>query len=213
MAIEKTEAIAYRDWRGIRGDLVAVASPKEPVFIHVGPVEGQEGYDPKQGFFVFPEGDFETVIDKRNLIVNDASILMSRRMHPGAATTLTGGINALAIGTGVGTGTTQVPQAADPTLHTLRNEIYRKLVSSWTYLDINGNATATPTNVLQITTTFTNADGIPLTNGAAAIVEMALMGGDINTAANNTIMYNMTTFPVWNYQSGQALTVIWTLTF
>lgn len=148
--------------------------------------------------------------EDKNLIVQQASVLMAQRMAPGDLGT--GGIGYLAVGTGVGTGTTSAPQAEDPTLRALRSEVFRKAITSWTYLDASGNPIGTPPNgvgVIQFTTTFLASEA------NYGLTEMGLFGGAATSAANSGQMFNMKVFPIWNKTSAlnASLTIVWTITF
>lgn len=175
-------------------------------FLHKGELKFvQIGDEPNQGYFEVPKEHIVREMHVKNLIVSKASNFMAKRMRPGAS--WGAGITHLELGTGVGTGTTQAPQVEDVNQTALRVPLARKAISSWTYLDAGGNATASETNVVQITTTFTDTEAI------GAIVEMGLFGGDATITNGSGYMFNYKVFPVWNKQSGMQLTVIWKLTF
>jgi hypothetical protein len=163
------------------------------------------GDDPTHGYHRILR---EAVVDERhvkNLIVTNASKFIAKRMRPGASWGT--GISYLEVGTGVGTGTTQVPQAENLAQTALRVPLLRKAISAWTNLDSGGVATGTDTNVLQITTTFLEAEA----NGA--IVEMGLFGGDATATNGSGQMFNYKTFPVLNKDNTMQLTLVWKLTF
>ena len=182
---------------GPSGFIAAYSHKEDPVFVQVG--EGKN-----QGYFVMPE-DAEQKINEPNLIVSKASILMAKRMVPGVS--WGAGIGYLEVGTGVGTGTQQAPQAESTAQAALRVALARKAVASWTYLDGSGNPTATSTNVIQLTTTFENTEAV------GALVEMGLFGGDASATITTGYMFNYKTFPVWNKDNTMKLTIVWTLTF
>ena len=142
---------------------------------------------------------------EHNLIVDNASTLMARRMYPGDA--LVNGMQYLAVGTGVGTGTTQAPQTENITTAALRVELARKVFASTSYLDANSAPVVGPTGKIQLTTTFLEAEA----NGA--IVEMGLFGGNATASANSGYLFNYKVFPVINKDNTVRLTVIWNLTF
>ena len=174
-------------------------------FMHSGsPKFVQIGEDPKQGYFVLPKEEISQEMHIKNLIVAKASVFMAKRMRPGAS--WGDGINYLELGTGVGTGTTQAPQAESSGQTALRVPLIRKAIDSWTYLDVNSVPTATETNVIQLTTLFAEEEA----NGA--IVEMALSGGGATVAIGSGFMFNYKTFPVWNKDNSLKLTVIWKIT-
>lgn len=154
-----------------------------------------------------PDTEIIKKADFPNLIVNKASILMARRMAPGSdvnmntGTHIDDGLQYLAVGTGVGTGDTQNPEAANLTQTALRSELFRKEFTSWTFVDAAGNNTTTPTNILKLATTFLEAEAV------GALVEMGLFGGDATDAAGSGHMFNYKTFPVWNKPNDARLNV------
>jgi hypothetical protein len=173
-------------------------------YLHMGQPEFvQVGDEPNQGYYNLKGIVREMHV--KNLIVSKASDLMAKRMRPG--TSWGAGITHLELGTGVGTGTTQAPQVENVAQTALRSPLFRKAITAWTYLSSAGQPTATETNVLQLTTTFTENEAV------GAIVEMGLFGGSAVTALGSGHMFNYKVFPVWNKQSGMQLTVIWKLTF
>ena len=153
----------------------------------------------------FENAEIISTEEAHNLIVDSASTLMARRMYPGDA--LTSGMQYLAVGTGVGTGTTQAPQAEALTLAALRVELARKTFSSTSYLDTNSSPVAGPTGKIQLTTTFLEAEA----NGP--IVEMGLFGGNATATSGSGYLFNHKVFPVINKDNTVRLTIIWNLTF
>ena len=182
---------------GPSGIIAAYSHKEEPVFVKIGDGE-------KQGYFILPK-DASQEFKEHNLIVSKASNFMAKRMLPG--TSWGAGIGYLEIGTGVGTGTQQAPQAESSTQTALRVALARKAIASWTYLDGSGNPTASETNVIQLTTTFAAADAV------GALVEMGLFGGDATLTLGSGYMFNYKVFPVWNKDNTMSLTIVWTLTF
>jgi len=170
----------------------------EPIFVQVGKGE-------KQGYFIIPKDGISKEMHVKNLIVSKASIFMAKRMIPGAS--WGAGVGYLELGTGIGTGTLQVPQVEASTQTALRVSLLRKAIASWTYLDGSGNPTGTETNVVQYTTTFATTEAI------GALVEMGLFGGDATATAGTGYMFNYKTFPVWNKDGTMQLTIVWKLTF
>lgn len=141
----------------------------------------------------------------KNLIVNKASVLMAKRMRPGAS--WGAGITHLEVGTGVGTGNTQAPEAESASQTTLRSPLARKDITAWTYIDSSGNPTETETNVVEFSVNFTENEAI------GALVEMGLFGGDASNTLGTGYMFNYKVFSVWNKQAGMQLTVTWRITF
>lgn len=164
-----------------------------------------DGSDPKQGYFRLPKSNIKREMHVKNMIVSKASVFMAKRMTPGAS--WGDGINYLEVGTGVGSGTTQNPQGEVMSQVAMRVPLYRKAITSWTYLDINGNPTGAESNVLQFTTTYNETEAI------GAIVEMGLFGGGATISLGSGYMFNYKVFPVWNKDNTLKLTVVWKLTF
>lgn len=181
-----------------KGFISAFMHKGEPEFV-------QLGDEPNQGYFVLPKEKVAQEMHVKNLIVDMASRLMAKRMRPG--TSWGSGIQYLEVGTGVGTGTTQVPQPESVTQTALRQPLARKAITSWTYLDRSNNPTASETNVIQLTTTFNETEAV------GAIVEMGLFGGDATASLGTGYMFNYKTFPVWNKADDMKFTVVWKLTF
>lgn len=161
--------------------------------------------DPTNGYYKIPEGSLVAERHMKNLIVNKASVFMAKRMRPG--TSWGAGITYLEVGTGVGTGTTQAPQPESPTQTALRVPLFRKLISSWTCLDTNGDPTSDDTNVVQYTTTFTEAEAV------GALVEMGMFGGDATATTGSGMMFNYKVFPVINKDGTMQLTIVWKVTY
>lgn len=141
---------------------------------------------------------------RKNIIVNTGAVLAARRLMPGDE--LTAGLQYLAIGTGYGTGTPQVPEPENPTYTQLRTEIDRVAITSHQYLDGNGDPSVTPTNIIQLTTTFLEDDA----NGA--LVEMGLFGGNATSTVNSGYMFNYKVFAEWNKTGTTRLTIVWEIT-
>lgn len=163
------------------------------------------GDDPQHGYYRIDRAEVADERHVKNLIVTNASKFIAKRMRP--STSWGTGISHLEVGTGVGTGTTQVPQTENAAQVALRVPLVRKAITSWTNLDAGGAATGTDTNVLQLTTTFVEAEA----NGA--IVEMGLFGGDATLTNGSGQMFNYKSFPVLNKDNTMQLTLVWKLTF
>ena len=166
--------------------------------------------DPRIGFLDLSNVEVLHTFEDKNLIVNQASVLMAQRMAPGNLGTA--GIGYLAVGTGVGTGTTAAPQPEDPTYKKLRIEAFRKAITSWTYLDANGGVVATPPDGvgrIEFTTTFGP------TEANYDLVEMGLFGGNASTTKDSGTMFNYKVFKVWSKTAdlNASLTVVWTIAF
>ena len=161
--------------------------------------------------------------EKRNLIVSDASIFAARlfkdKDEPANSA------NMLAIGSGA-TGSILSPDAPDARQRKLNSEIARKAWSSTVFRDAGGNASAVPTNIVDFTCTFGEAEAV------GALTEM----GILSTISSNPLVTNsnpdvfpardvtrdLTTydtlvnylpFPVISKPSTAILGITWRLTF
>lgn len=180
-----------------KGFIGAIFHTSEATFVPVG--DGQN-----QGYMVIDENSVLQEYYLKNMIVAKASVMIAKRMRPGAS--WGSGIGYLEVGTGVGTGTTQNPQTEQVDQVALRSPLFRKAITSWTYLD-NDQPTAAETNVIQYTTTFDEIEAV------GAITEMGLFGGDATDILGSGYMFNSKTFSVWNKQSNMKLTIVWKITY
>ncbi len=166
-----------------------------------------------------------------NKVTLDASILMARFLK-GVASPIAHesepafGVLALAVGTGYVGWDPQSPPAATNTQRSLWNEIGRKAVASTSYITPSGNISSTPTNVVDFSFVFGESEAV------GPIVEMGLIGGDINpdmnisnpiTPPNGTydptvnvvgkdILLNYAVFKVLNKPARSTLNWTWRLT-
>lgn len=168
------------------------------------------------------------LIDSRhyeNIITKDASILLARLCKD--AVEPTKGIFALAVGTGDVGWNLQSPPAATSNDRTLVAEIARKQTSSSTFIDVSGNPTAIPTNIVDFSTTFSESEAV------GPLVEMGLIASPIDitppltavpvtpaTPYNPTIdltnydtLFNKKNFAVLNKNNTTTLTLVWRITF
>ncbi|TCP57985.1 hypothetical protein EV586_102433 [Tumebacillus sp. BK434] len=155
-----------------------------------------------------------TVLKKqelRNLIVKQASVLMARRMAP--SENVANGFQYLALGKGVGTGNLQEPQVENPDLSALRDEVYRKPITTWRYLNSDGSVSAAPTHILELTTEILEGEGVPQEAESVPFTEMGLFGGDASGAKDSGFMFNHKVFPVWNKPIDARLRIVWKITF
>jgi len=121
---------------------------------------------------------------RKNLITLDAGILVAILCRNPAGRT--SGINMLAVGTGA-TGAILSPNAPDNRQRKLNAEIARKGFSSSVFRDGSGAAVAYPTNIVDFTTTFGEAEAV------GPINEMGLLSTiSSNPAVRNP---NPNTFP------------------
>lgn len=160
---------------------------------------------------------------KKNIITLDAGIQAARLFKDPAEPS--NGINMLAVGTGA-TGAVLSPNAPDNRQRKLNAEIARKAFTSTTFRDSLGNAVSYPTNIVDFTCTFGEAEAVGPLN------EMGLMctisDNPLTTNANpNTfptrdttvdlseydVMVNYLCFSVVSKPSTAVLTITWRLTF
>lgn len=121
---------------------------------------------------------------RKNIIVLDASLLIAMLLRNPASRTH--GINMLAVGTGA-TGALLSPNAPDNRQRKLNAEIARKPFSSTTFRDALGNAVAYPTNILDLTASFGEAEAV------GPITEMGLLSSFSSNPA--VLNLNPNTFP------------------
>ena len=110
----------------------------------------------------------------------------------------------------------------------LQNETIRKKITSWAFVDENGDISDKETNILKLTTLFNENDLSSEENGTLFelassdsskaydrhfIVEMGLFGGDATDNANTGYMFNYKLFPAWNKIEGSSLLINWIITF
>jgi len=163
--------------------------------------------------------------ERRNLVVLDASILVARLMKDSQEPPH--GIFALAVGTGDVGWDLQNPPAPTNTQRSLYGEIARKTFANTQFLDSGAVPTAIPTNVVDFTTTYAEAEAV------GPLVEMGLLGGNVdsnmsitnpvlppNGAYDDTVdlttkdtLVNYLTFPVVNKPATSTLTIVWRLSF
>lgn len=144
----------------------------------------------------------------KNLVTQQASILLAQLAKGGCAT----GITHIAVGTGIGNGTESEPEEGNVHMTTLRNEIARKRVTI-TYntsaeFSFPCNNGTSRTNVLDVAVEFDNSEAVgPLT-------EMGIFAGESATDSLNTgDLINFKVFPVWNKPDNATLKWIWRLNF
>lgn len=172
-------------------------------------------------------GDVLVTWEKPNVITRDAGILAARlfknSLEPNQGAN--NGLTMLGIGTGA-TGNLLSPDAPQTTQRQLNNEIARKAFASAQYRNSDGVAVAYPTNIVDFTATFGEAEAVGPLN------EMALMSTfSSNPAVRNPIVSspssydptidvtgkdliaNYLPFAVVSKPSTALLSVTWRLTF
>ena len=160
-----------------------------------------------------------------NLVVLDASILIARLMKDNQEPPY--GIFALAVGTGQVGWNPMSPPAATNTQRALWSELARKTFATTNFVDQNGIPASYPTNVVDFTTTFAEAEAV------GPLDEMGLIGGNVNpnlsirnpvsppngpydptvNLTNFETLCNFLSFPVINKPPTSTLSVVWRLTF
>ena len=157
-----------------------------------------------------------------NIITLDAGILVSRLLKDPLEPAH--GINMLAVGTGA-TGAVLSPDAPDSKQRKLNAEIARKAFSSTTFRDASGNAVSIPTNVVDYTTTFGEAEAVGPLNEMGLI---STISDNPNTTNPNPdtfpnrdvsvdvtqydLLVNYLTFGVITKPSTAVLTITWRIT-
>lgn len=161
-----------------------------------------------------------------NVITKDFSLLMARLAKDPLEPRH--GIFALAVGSGDAGWDLQNPPVETEDQRSLHSEIGRKPFVETEFIDtVSGNPTTQPTNVIDFTTTFVEAEAV------GAIVEMGLVGGDVNEDTSITnpitppsgpydealdvtdydILCNYLTFPVINKPATARLQIVWRISF
>ncbi|MDF2533952.1 MAG: hypothetical protein K0R18_109 [Bacillales bacterium] len=161
-----------------------------------------------------PDAEIIEKLEFKNLIVNSASTLMAQRLAPSSSTStvtpgnfIANGLQYLAVGQGVQeSGQSGFdfmnPQPAAVTNVKLRDELFRKTFTSWSFIDQGtGASVSSATNIVQVVTTFLEAEAV------GPIVEMGLYGGNATATKDSGFMFNYKTFPVWNKPADARLIV------
>lgn len=181
----------------------------------------------KKGRIIFDMYDHETgertYFEKDNVITLDAGIHAARLFKDNSEPNF--GMYMLAVGTGA-TGALLSPDAPDSRQRKLNNEIERKGFSSTTFRDALGNAVAYPTNIVDFTCIYGEAEAVGPLN------EMGLLSPLSQNPANKTpntdnfptrdttldltnfdVLLNYLTFGVITKPSTATLTITWRITF
>jgi len=169
-------------------------------------------------------GEIQEHRELKNLVVLDASILLCRLMKDSQEPPH--GIYALAVGTGDSGWPISPPPATD-TQRSLYSEICRKTFTSTQFIDGAGVPTVTPTNVIDLSTTYSESEA------TGPLKEMGLVGGNCSTnmsirspvlppngprdVSKNLTLYdtliNYLTFDLISKPATSTFTIIWRLTF
>ena len=158
---------------------------------------------------------------RKNIITLDASIQVARLLKNPLEPAH--GINMLAVGTGA-TGALLSPNAPDNRQRKLNAEIQRKAFSSTTFRDSLGNAVAYPTNIVDYTATFGEAEAVGPLNEMSLMSTIsdnpAISNPNPNTfptrdttvdLADYDVAINYLTFAVVSKPSTAVLTITWRL--
>jgi hypothetical protein len=179
------------------------------------------------GRFIFDLRDLSgrqlAYFEKDNLIVLDAGIQAARLFKDPLEPS--NGINMLAVGTGA-TGALLSPDTADPRQRKLNAEIARKGFSSSSFRDSGGTAVSYPTNIVDFTTTFGEAEAVGALNEMGVISTISDNPSTTNPnpetfpSYTNTldisgydVQINYLTFGVVVKPSASILTITWRLSF
>jgi len=155
--------------------------------------------------FLREDGKLIKTYHKSNIIVNTASILIARLLKDN--TEPTSGISFLAVGSGNDSWDPFDPPAPTTSQTLLENELFRKNISTSTFVDPQtAEPTSIPTNIVDYATTFSESEAV------GPIMELALFGGEASTSANTGTMLNWRTFPVINKTNAMTLTIIFRIT-
>jgi len=167
----------------------------------------------------------------KNIVTLDASILIARLLKPTSSVAYQSepkfGIYGLAVGTGDISWNVNNPPAGNERQRSLYNEIARKQAASASFIDADGGVSSIPTNVIDITTIFSESEAV------GGLTEMGLIGGDLSTnmAVQNPVLppngvydptvdlvgldtlCNYVTFPVINKPASSTLSWVWRISF
>lgn len=149
------------------------------------------------------DGRVETQTFK-NIITDSASILLARLIKDNSEPT--NGAFALAVGTGGIGEDPQNPTPATAAQTALEAELFRKQFQSVNFINA-GVVTGTPTNVIDLTTFFTESEAV------GALLEMGIVGGDATLTSGTGTLINYRTFPVINKPATATLSITWRFTF
>jgi len=142
---------------------------------------------------------------RHNVITDAASVLIARLVKDN--TEPLHGAWVLGLGTGSSGWDLQDPPAATAAQTALEAELIRKTFSSTNFITPTGTISATPTNIVDLTTVFTESEAV------GPLVEMGLFGGDVTLTAGSGTLINYLTFKVINKSNTSILTLVWRLTF
>jgi hypothetical protein len=204
-----------------------VKQPREKVSLGLA-LSGTETLRLAKGevFIEMVDGSSGEVLHKEhrtNVITVDAGILAAILFRD--PDSRTNGANMLAVGTGA-LGAILSPNAPDPDQRKLNAEIERKPWSSTTFRDADGTAVAIPTNIVDFTVTYDEAEAVgPLNEmGILSTISdnVATTNPNPDTFPNRDvtrdltlydILVNYLTFSVISKPNTARLTITWRITF
>lgn len=204
----------------------SLKSSKTTLSIATGLIETEQLQTPR-GDFILEMRDSESgevlhAFEKKNIITRDAGILASYMFSTRESAR---GLYMLSIGTGAN-GDLLNPIAPTNVQRRLNNEISRKAFSSIVYRDSTGAISDVPTNIVDYTTTFTEAEAVGPLNEMGVISPISLNAGvqNHNPNAHPTydtsvdirdydVLVNYLTFSVISKPSTAVLTITWRFTF
>ena len=181
----------------------------------------------KKGSIIFDMYDRatgeRTYFEKDNVITLDAGIHAARLFKDNAEPNF--GMLMLAIGTGA-TGALLSPDAPDPRQRKLNNEIERKGFSATTFRDALGNAVAYPTNIVDFTCTYGEAEAVGPLNEMGLLSPLSENPAQKTPNPNNfptrdttidltqyDVLLNYLTFGVITKPSTATLSITWRIFF
>ena len=153
----------------------------------------------------------------KNIIVDSASLLISRLLANGQTTIdplgPNHGIWVLAVGTGEAGWDKLNPPAATATQKTLASELARKRFANVNFVKTDGSGlpATTVTNILDFQTVFAESEAV------GPIMELGLFGGgtgseDIETTANSGTLINYRTIAVISKPNTATMSIIFRIT-
>jgi hypothetical protein len=181
-----------------------------------------------KGTFIFDMRDAATgeqlhYFEKDNIITLDAGILAAILFKD--PDSRTHGINMLAIGTGA-SGAVLSPDAPDSRQRKLNAEVARKAFVSTVFRDAGGNAVSIPTNVVDFTCTYGEAEAVGPLNEMCLFSTISANPLTLNLNPDTfparlltrdltlyDVAANYLTFPVVSKPSTAVLSITWRLTF
>jgi len=153
----------------------------------------------------YESGQMVREIRQSNIIVNTASILISRLLKDNSEPM--GGISYLAVGSGNPLWELLDPPAPSTSQTKLEMEFCRKAIDFSTFVDPeSAEPTEIQTNIVDYSVTFSEGEAV------GPIMELALFGGDATEEAKSGTMINWRTFPVISKTNTMTLTVIFRIT-